>query len=358
MAKPIRRGKKPARGKRQVGVKANTQNTGRSVARAFGGATRVGRQMSLPPLEAMDAFHPCHMALPRAVGDYVTTRSTQIVTTNATTTLFGTLSAQSVGDAAAATKKWSSIIGIRVGALGGASNINAAMNAHRICMDAVDSSTYDRVTMVPSAFSIQLMNPNALNTTSGIVYACRMKTQVDIRDLGRTWDAYAGEVVSFNNPRLMSAGKLALSGVAIDATPFDMSDLADFRPVKREASSDFTYGNANDLSFEGFSPIFIHNPDAINLQFLVCVEYRTRFDPSNPAQAAHRHHPPSSDRDWASVVARHSAQGHGVFDIADKVAKAGMSLAGRAMPYFRMAKAIGGFASGGPVGAGLAMLGG
>merc|ERR1711964_554575 len=126
---------------------------------------------------------------------------------------------------------------------------------------------------VPAAFSVQIMNPNALQTTSGIVYAGRSRQMVGLANKTDTWTQLANELVSYSNPRLMSAGKLALRGVQIDAVPFDMNAMSDFET--RFASLAGPYTNSDEsFRFDAMAPIYVYNPEAIVLQYLVCCEWR------------------------------------------------------------------------------------
>jgi hypothetical protein len=179
------------------------------------------------------------------------------------------------------------------------------------------------------------MNPNALQTTSGIVYAGRSRQMVGLANKTTTWDELANELVSYSNPRLLSAAKLALRGVQIDAVPFDMSAMAQFET--RYASTTLPYTNTNEgYKFNGMAPIFVYNKDGIALQYLVCCEWRVRFDPSNPAYAANTYHSPSTLGYWDKMQKMASYVGNGVIDIADGVANNPKALA-NAMAFGKMA---------------------
>ena len=84
----------------------------------------------------------------------------------------------------------------------------------------------------------------------------------------------------------------------------------------------------DNLDFGGFGPIVIYNPNSLSLQVVVTVEWRVRFDPSNPAQAGHVQHPVSSDITWGRALTAMEAMGHGVHDIVETVQRYGMA-AGR-----------------------------
>jgi hypothetical protein len=188
------------------------------------------------------------------------------------------------------------------------------------------------LTAVPSAISVQVMNPSPLQTTQGIVAGTVCSTQMDLRDRTETWSEVANEVISYMKPRLMSAGKLSLRGIQADSYPLNMDAVSDFLPVHQ-----YTPGNhimrANKFDGRpvGFAPIIIINDapsDApLELNYLVTIEWRVRFDIGNPAVASHTHHGVTSDSHWDHLIRQAVAKGSGICDIAEKVASAGVSLA-------------------------------
>jgi hypothetical protein len=78
------------------------------------------------------------------------------------------------------------------------------------------------------------------------------------------------------------------------------------------------------LTPAGMTPIVIYNPDGIELNLLICQEFRTRFELFNPACASHKYHLPSTDAHWAKMIKQATELGSGALDIADVVAKSGM----------------------------------
>jgi hypothetical protein len=166
------------------------------------------------------------------------------------------------------------------------------------------------------------MNPEALQTTTGITYIGRWRTMPSLNNKTETWNTLSNEFISYNNPRLCSAGKLALRGVQIDLIPFNMNLLSSFTTLSR-----YDFDGASTLNgtteTRGFAPLHFHNPSAIAMQFLVCVEWRVRFDPSNPAQAAHTSHGVSTDSHWGKCIKQLEAGAHGVKDIVETTAAMG-----------------------------------
>lgn len=198
-------------------------------------------------------------------------------------------------------------------------------------------------TIVPSALTVQIMNPNALQTTNGIIYIGRLKTQVRGEDETGTWDALGQEFVSFQAPRLCSAGKLALRGVKVDAVPFNVQELMDFdrvvdpmdttesdfvEPWRSSSVADGSTAINPRWKMKGFAPIGVYNPNNVALQYLVTLEYRCRFDMGHPAASTHTHHAPSSQQSWASHIKSLLDAGHGAFDIAEELAQFGARMRG------------------------------
>lgn len=278
---------------------------------------------------ALNAMHPCHLPLPRAVGGYSVIRTTDIINAGDEAFLFGAFK----GPGSQFTETcWLDTIAVRNEAGGLGLPINAANNSYFYGSAALGASAINGSRMVPSAISVQIMNGESLQTADGIAYIGRAKTVLDLMGDARTWDQLMKELVSYSAPRLCSGGKLALRGVQVDAIPNNMSVLSDFVPRRLAANGLQTWTEATFAAdFEGFGPIFVYNPDKIGLKFLVTVEWRMRFDPLNPAYAGHIMHTPASESTWSKVIGEAEAMGNGVRDIADVVADIGMTSIAAAM---------------------------
>ena len=191
-------------------------------------------------------------------------------------------------------------------------------------MPMLESGLGTHAQILPSACSVQVMNGNALQTTSGMLYIGKLKVQPQYDgDDENTAADIATNFVSYMAPRLVAAAKLALRGIHVDAHPLNMNRIADFTQVYR-GFADQTSTWPLGLSPTGFTPIVIYNPDGVDLNLLVCQEYRTRFELFNPACASHKFHPPTSDGDWAAKIKKACDLGAGAMDIADVVAKSGL----------------------------------
>jgi len=210
--------------------------------------------------------------------------------------------------------------------------INYANNAVFNSMPGINDTVLGgTVSLVPSAMTVQCMNPEALQTTHGIVYAGGMQMVPKLLGDTRTWDEAAQQFVAFQRPRLCAAAKLALTGVEHSLVPMNMNVLSEFTNLATiiGAPTVATWGNAaGQVAVEpvGFAPFVVYNPDEIDLQFLVTVEYRMRFDLAHPAASTHQFHDPASMGAWHSAIKGMTELGHGVRDIAQVVAEAGAAV--------------------------------
>jgi len=218
---------------------------------------------------------------------------------------------------------WSNIVGLAD------VDRTAAINALNNTKPFIGPTINENISLVPAAFSVQIMNKEALQTTSGIMYVGRCLTTLDLRNNAGTWDNLLDDLISFQAPRLLAAAKLAFKGVQVDALPSNMSQLADFNIPVQSTSSPFTWsgtGNKSSVVHAGFLPLFILNPDGVDLRVQVTVEYRARFDPFSPAVASHQYHHPAPLSTWDRAVSTMQSLGHGVREIADVVATAGTAM--------------------------------
>jgi len=278
-------------------------------------------------MRCWDAFNPVHMALPRAVAPYTVIRTTAIWNPSADVERRLTLFGPSI-DVGADGGQWTSAYAYGFsGVLD--TQMNTANAGRKYEFSSMETSSWGSASVVPAAFSIQVLNPEALQASNGMVYIGRALNKVHIAesDLNRQIADLANSLVAYSNPRMCSAGKLALRGVQIDAVPNNMSELARFTTLKTGSPTTFTYASTNSSHQEGFNPIFVYNPNGINLQVLVCCEWRVRFDPSNPAYAACRSYKPATEQHWANAMHTAVQAGNGVIDIVEKVARVGIPIA-------------------------------
>lgn len=306
------------------------QGVGMVVRKPFSnGKCRNGKPGNRPRnmKAALCALNNIHLPLPRAVGSYTVAKTTTIIDSDKEVMLFGCFK----GNRADHTETtWVNIVA--VGSNFAGEPINEANNAGLYPDLALGSSGFSECRLVPAAITVQVMCPKNLQSADGITYIGRTKQVLDLMGDVRTWRTLAQELVSFSAPRLCSAGKLALRGVKVDAIPYNMSILADFSPRGIIAGTppstvpyDKTWSSTGtfDGQFEGFAPIFCYNKDSVQLQYLITVEWRVRFDPGNPAYAGHTYHPVASDTIWNDTIRGLEAEGHGVHDMAEGIADFG-----------------------------------
>jgi hypothetical protein len=272
----------------------------------------------------LDAFSSTHVPLPIATGGYTTVRSSQIIST---TSKFGL-----VGPTRDKFDNWTTICALT--AVNSAAAVNAANNTTAHVFDGMTSSGWGAAKIVPAACSAQIINPEAPNTTVGTVFLGRAKQIVDFAGQTVTWDSKANELISGSAPRMLSATRLANHGVQIDCVPGDMTALGDFRQIDVVAGGAFTYDGSSGRDFDGMMPLFFYNPNQVNLQILVCFEWRVRFDPANPAYNSHYLHQASTPGYWERVLEYAEATGNGALDIAQRVAAS----AGRAALSYAVAR--------------------
>jgi hypothetical protein len=179
-------------------------------------------------------------------------------------------------------------------------------------------------TLVPAAVTVQVMNPGALQDTSGTVVGSVLNYVPIPSSDSTSWANWANRIIAFNQPRLMAAAKLALRGVKASCVPMDMNDLSDFSTIY-ETSDPFIFTN-NWLNPHGFAPCFVYNPNAVSLNYLVTTEWRCRFDPSNPAVSTHMKHTATPPATHDKVVNSLPHFGMGFKEIADIVADVGMAV--------------------------------
>jgi hypothetical protein len=186
-----------------------------------------------------------------------------------------------------------------------------------------DASTF---TCCPAAISAQVMCPTALQTASGLVGAAVCPVRMDLAGDTRSWNDLVTDFVAYMKPRLMTAGKLALRGVQLDSYPLSMADCSEFLPMAGQADTAGAAWNTAGPRPCGWAPFVIYNQTGAELQILITVEWRVRFDIGNPAVSSHSHHGVTSDVSWDQHLRRAIDLAPGVIDIVEKVANTGMAL--------------------------------
>jgi len=133
----------------------------------------------------------------------------------------------------------------------------------------------------------------------------------------------------------MTNPKLALKGIQMNSYPLNMAAISNFEAVQAHAEGITTWTSANGDAKQtqyltGWAPIVVVNKGHLTdpLTFCVTVEWRVRFDISNPAVSSHQHHTVTSDRMWDGMVRAAASLGNNVREITDLVANAGQAAEG------------------------------
>jgi hypothetical protein len=160
----------------------------------------------------------------------------------------------------------------------------------------------------------------------------------DLTDSTEIWTDISQKTVAYFRPRLLSAGKLALRGVQLNSMPLSMSDCSDFAPLQITAAvTTPPLWNSPQGRPVGWAPIVIVNPDTAPIMLLITIEWRVRFDISNPAVSSHTHHGVTSDVAWDGHIQAATRALPGVLDIVEKVANTGLGVAKAYGAYAAMA---------------------
>lgn len=176
--------------------------------------------------------------------------------------------------------------------------------------------------VVPAALTVQVMNPASLQTADGVYAMARVNQQLSVGGSSVTYDNLGARVISFYSPRILTGGKLALRGVKCSAYPLDMSEYSNFSPINN-IDDPFTW-TARQRSAALTPIVFVQeNATPREIEFMVTIEWRVRFDPGNPATASHTHHDTLPDEVWNGVVKTMSGFGHGVEELGEDAAAYG-----------------------------------
>ena len=277
-----------------------------------------------------NAFMPHHLPLPRAVGPYTTVRVTSRHSLTEQFGLFGPMHNYSWDGHPG--NEWMDTVGISFGVTSVTDQIQANGNA-RAFSQAMGKG-WNNASIVPSAFSVQVMNPQSMQQAEGMFYIGRLGYVPNLVGDQRTVEDFKNECIAYFAPRLCSGGKLVMRGIQTDCVPFNMNEMADFENWRNGPANSvaFSYkegapGDPDLPTFGAMAPIFIAADKNISvdkpLELLICQEYRVRFDPTNPAAAAHTMKPVASDHTWWRAASLGVKLGNGVVDISAKVAAAG-----------------------------------
>lgn len=269
-----------------------------------------------------DATSLVHLPLPRAIGPYITLKTTCLVSTTDQVCIFGSF-------AYTRQSKWTNTCALS--SVDAMNPINGTDNTrrHEYPLNSLSSGVE---TLVPAKVTVQIMNPGALQDTRGTILGSVLNYVPILQDDTSTWAQWADRVTAFNQPRLMSAAKLALRGVKASCVPMDMNDLSDFTHF-HETLDPLVFTN-DWINPHGFAPVFAFNPNGILINYLVTTEWRCRFDASNPAVSTHIKHNSTPPSLHDKIVNSLPHFGTGFKELADVVADVGIAAAA-ARPLLR-----------------------
>lgn len=290
------------------------------------GTNKMGGRKSLPKLmKCLDARIPQTLGLPRAVGPYTVIRTTKLHRSNEKFVMFCPFRYNDSASSTIANNSWYDWCGIE--SVTSSSDVTAANNTRTINMPMLGLG--DACEVVPASMTVQVMNPSSLQNANGVFAMTRVNQQLMLgtSPAGLTYDEIAARIVSFYSPRLLTGGKLALRGVKSSAYPLDMSEYSNFAPVL-QYSGELTWTGAACPS--ALSPIVVINEtaaDSTELEYMITIEWRVRFDPGNPATASHTHHDILQDDLWNEVVRAASTATHAVEELSEDTANEGRAIA-------------------------------
>ena len=309
--KDLKLKKKPLAARRSVRRTAATVLAQGAVAlprRNFGTAVAARKPNRSALLKCLDARIPRTLGLPRAVGPYTVIRTTVLHPSTSRFVLFAPFMRQ-----AYSRSQWLPWAGVE--SVDATNPIKAPGNTRPIILPM--AGLLNACEVVPSAMTVQVMNPASLQQATGIFAMGRINQQLDLGGATETWDTLKNRCIAFYSPRMLTGGKLALRGVKCSSYPLDMNEYSDFAPVLDD-SADFEWESKSHRPAALAPIVFMSDNDTdVNMEFMVTIEWRVRFDPGNPATASHAHHDTLSDTAWNDVVKAASACGHGVEELSE-----------------------------------------
>lgn len=309
--------------KKSVGAKRISRRNAASVLaqgavapprRNFGSSAVVRKPNRAALIKCLDARIPRTLGLPRAVGPYTVIRTTVLHPSSSKFLMFCPF--QTGVTSKTHWQMWCGAEAINADEpINGTATSPSIANAKPIIMpmDGLGGACE----VVPAALTVQVMNPASLQNATGIFAMTRINQQLDIGGSSYSWDTLKGRCISFYSPRMLTGGKLALRGVKCSSYPLDMNEYSEFCPIHK-STSNFTWPDGRVRPAALAPIVFMRDSDsAVELEFMVTIEWRVRFDPQNPATASHRHHDTLSDDAWNDVVRTMSSAGHGVEELSE-----------------------------------------
>lgn len=271
-------------------------------------------------LDGFNAFNDkMHIPLPLSTGKYIVVRTMATFNSNEAIGLFGTNTIVRGDNGTATGGDWTNV----VARFTGVSDVigQGVWTERSTAPLGSDSGLGGMAELTPAAFSVRVINPNALQTTSGSVYVgrCTSALHTPASTDGRTGTTLMNQLLAYKAPAQMSASQLAMRPIRIDAVPTDLSTLSKFTnlsavPDNRPGVQWNDNATVNCNSFEGFAPIFVYNPSGVSLNYQVAIEWRLRVDPLNPMGASAKSQGYTPPNVWNDLIKGMESLGHGVVD--------------------------------------------
>lgn len=290
------------------------------------GPNRMGK------LETLNAFGKSCLGLPRAVGDYtyVTTIDNVTVTGTGAEQLWcftpfifvpssGIYHFGSQGPNFTSFFAYSSLYG----GMTVAPTASIRMYNSKAVADAMVGGTE----MVPASYSIRITCPTALQTAKGQYFLGKWNIAADPREYP-TYKSIADGFMSYGQPRPLTAARLAMRGVQVNAMPRNMAECSEFAhaspnggtAIQDVAPYDFDHTTG---TWSGLSPIFLIVEESTaadtSLNVQIAIKWRYRFPMNNPAAKTHSYQGIGTDNVWNDVCRDASTLGHGVEAIPEAV---------------------------------------
>jgi hypothetical protein len=279
-------------------------------------ARNKGKMVSAVYKHGLNAFHSLHVPLPISTGKYNVIRTKTIKATDSYLSLIGPMDFQLASNTYTG-GMWTNYGGIFADT--GTQTVNGNYGV-AILPSPTGSDSRGWAEVVPSAFSVQIVNTQSLTNASGIVYMGRCSQTLSGPESGdsRTISDFSNALLSYADYKALSGAALAMKPQQINLMPANISELSDFKelgpPADQAATPTLmTWDGGHD--FAGFKPAFVINPDRIPLSITICCEWRVRLSPFNPMHNTQTLHKPTSHDTWHNILATAESAGHGVEDV-------------------------------------------
>lgn len=251
----------------------------------------------------LDAFSNAHLALPRPVSSYSVLRVTKRIDGDtAKAWIISPFNYQELASQNGDNGNWTSACALS--ATDTSVEVKAS-NAWKRHVLPTNPSTWNNLTLVPSACSVRVYNTEALHTTTGMVTMGRISGECNWDGSSETIATKFNNLHNFQNPVVLSAAELTMKPRQIDAVPLDFSAVSAFTDYMSNLTDEsaFTWNASNGMRPNGFTPIFIKNPDGVALSFEICIELRVRFDPDSMMATMQKHYTPAPISVWDGIMA-------------------------------------------------------